>query len=233
MTGLKRCWQGKTEGMKNDTVRGGQRGLILLGALLCSLSACAGREAPVLPGNALPVPIVRQSAGYTCGAAALLAALYYWQVYEGNESGLTRLTGTTPAEGTTPQGIVKGAQKYGLTAGYRENVTVAELKAALGRGETVIIDIQAWPDKPDEMSWAKRREDGHYIVLTGLDEKFAYFMDPSVGTGYTYIPLAELPERWHDYENTKAGVWENERLAIFIGGKNPLKKYPAALTPTR
>lgn len=211
------------------------------GALvLFSLCACARPAAPSLPHNALPVPIVRQSASHTCGAATLLAVLFYWQVYDGNESGLAAITGTTPAEGTTPQGIVKGAQKYGLTARYKEMVTVEELRAALDGGETVILDIQAWPDlsvpgggdKPGEMSWAKRREDGHYLVLTALDGKYAYFMDPSVGTGYTYIPLAELPARWHDYENLKSGVWENKQLAIFILGKSPLKKYPAALTPT-
>ena len=204
----------------------------VLGALaLFSVCACARPAAPLLPHNALPVPIVRQSAGHTCGAATLLAVLFYWQVYDGNESGLTAVTGTTPAEGTTPQGIVRGAQKYGLTARYKEMVTVAQLREALDRGETVILDIQAWPDKPGEMPWAKRREDGHYLVLTALDNKYAYFMDPSVGIGYTYIPLAELTERWHDYEKLKSGVWENKQLAIFIGGKNPLKKYPA-LTPT-
>jgi hypothetical protein len=58
-------------------------------------------------------------------------------------------------------------------------------------------------------------------------------MDPSVGTGYTYIPIAELMERWHDYENLKTGVWNDKQLAIFISGKTPLKKYPAPLVPTQ
>ncbi|HNW43052.1 MAG TPA: C39 family peptidase [Elusimicrobiales bacterium] len=224
--------------MANNTVLGGNsagrwQSLRPLGAvLLFSLAACAGGSAPALPRNALPVPIVRQSSSYSCGSAALLAVLFYWQVYDGNESGLAQLTGTTPAAGTTPQGIIRGAQKFGLSASYRENVTAADLAAALARGETVIVDIQAWPDKPGELPWAKRREDGHYLVLTALDAKYAYFMDPSVGSGYTYIPLPELFERWHDYEELETGVWNNKQLAIFISGKTPLKKYPAALTPT-
>lgn len=225
--------------MKNTAARAGNSarlpdGLRLFGALLLlSLSACAGREAPALPRNALPVPIVRQSTSYSCGAAALLAALFYWQVYDGNESGLMQMTGTVPAQGTTPQGIVKGARQFGLSASYKEMTGLGDLQQALARGETVIVDIQAWPDKTDEQSWAKRREDGHYLVLTALDGKYAYFMDPSVGAGYTYIPLAELFERWHDYEDLKSGVWENRQLAIFISGKTPLKKFPAPLIPTR
>ena len=204
----------------------------LLLTLLFSLSACARRGAPVLPPDALPVPLVRQSSGYTCGTAALQAVLYYWQVYDGNESGLTRPAGTTQAEGTPPEGIIKGAKKFGLAAYYKEMTPAAELRAALDRGEPVILDIQAWPDNPGEMPWAERREDGHYVVLVALDREYAYFMDPSVGTGYTYIPLGELPGRWHDYENTKAGPVDNKQLAIFISGKKHLKKYPALPAPT-
>ncbi|MCX5784893.1 MAG: C39 family peptidase [Elusimicrobia bacterium] len=209
------------------------RNKILL-LIFISFSACAraGGPKPVLPADALPVPIVRQPSGYTCGAASLLAVLFYWQVYTGNLSGLIEVTGTTPAEGATPQGLVKGAQKYGLSAYYKEMTSVEDLRKAFVRGDTVIVDIQAWPDKPGEMSWAKRREDGHYLVLTALDGQYAYFMDPSVGTGYTYIPIAELMERWHDYENLKTGVWNDKQLAIFISGKTPLKKYPAPLVPT-
>ena len=211
-----------------------RKGLVLFILGAAALSACgrAGTRQPVLPRNALPVPIIRQSSGHTCGAAALLAVLYYWQVYEGNESGLLGATGTA-VDGTTPQGIVKGAREYGLAAYYKEMVTIDALQAALSGGETVILDIQAWPDKPEEMPWAKRREDGHYVVLTALDKEYAYFMDPSVGTGYTYIKLPELMERWHDYENLKGGVWNNERLAVFVRGKTPMKEYPAALTPTQ
>lgn len=185
-----------------------------------------------MPADALPVPLVRQSSGYTCGTAALQAVLYYWQVYDGNESGLTGVAGTTRTEGTPPEGIIKGAKKFGLAAYYKEMTTAADLRAALDRGEPVILDIQAWPDNPAEMPWAKRREDGHYMVLIALDGERGYFMDPSVGTGYTYIPLGELFERWHDYENKKDGPQDNKRLAIFISGKTPMKKYPAQPAPT-
>lgn len=214
----------------------GMNKALILGLLLAA--GCGGNGAarpgagkPALPRNALPVPIVRQPDAYTCGVASLAAILYYWQVYDGNLVKLAGVTGTN-FEGTQPKGIVKGAEKYGLKAYYKERTTPEDLRAALARGETVILDIQAWPDKPGEMPWAQRREDGHYVVLTAMDENYVYLMDPSVGAGYTYIKLPELMERWHDYENLKTGVWNTKQLAIFISGKDPLKRYPAPLTPT-
>ncbi len=207
--------------------------LILIMAALPSLAACArgSAERHALPGNALPVPIVRQSLDYTCGAAALLSTLFYWRVYDGREGELLDVTETRPLDGAPPQGLVKGAEKFGLKAYFREGVTIEDLRASLVRGDTVILDIQAWPDKPG-LPWSRRREDGHYVVLTALDAKYAYFMDPAIGTGYTYIPVSELMERWRDYEDRGGKVWNNERLAVFISGKTHLENFPSALTPT-
>lgn len=188
-----------------------------------------------MPPDSLPVPIVSQSTPYSCGAAVLLSALYYWQVYNDGETSLFAEAGVDPAHGTEPQGIVRGARKHGLTASFKENVSWKELQDALARRETVILDIQAGPNDvaASTVPWSLRWEDGHYVVLVGLDESYAYFMDPTVGTGYTFIPRTELDERWHDYEDRTGTVWRNRRLAIFIRGKTPLRDFPGPLTPTR
>ena len=195
----------------------------------------AKTASPALPANALPVPILRQSNSYSCGATVLLSALYYWRVYDGHESSLFSEIGTDPQKGTEPQGIVRGAKKHGLEAFFKENVSLEELRGALGRGETVILDIQAWSDEVrlSTVPWSRRWEDGHYVVLVGMDEANAYFMDPSVGTGYTFIPFSELLERWHDYEDRSGPVWRNRQLAIFIRGKEPIRNFPGPLIPTR
>lgn len=197
-----------------------------------TLAAQADTPATSLPSHALPVPIVRQSTHYSCGAASLLSLLYYWQAFDGPESDLFPEIGTDQATGTKPQGIVHGAKKHGLEASSKENVSLEDLRDALKRKEPVILDIQAWPDdiRTSTIPWSQRWEDGHYLVLIGMDKTNAYVMDPSVPTGYAFIPLPELLERWHDYEDKPGGgVWRYHQLAIFVKGKEPLRTYPGPL----
>jgi len=180
-------------------------------------------ESPKLPENYLPLPIVRQSTSYSCGAASLLSILLYWQIEDIPESELFKSLNTTE-EGTHPKNIVEYANSRGLKAHMKENTTIEELQLALSKGETVILDIQAWCDT--DIDWKNSWENGHYVVLIGLDKMNAFFMDPSIGSAYGYIPIDELMERWHDYEKHEKGVWKNYKLAIFISGKSEIKKYP-------
>jgi len=43
----------------------------------------------------------------------------------------------------------------------------------------VIVNGQAWRDDSG-IPWANEWEDGHYMVVIGLDEKNVYFEDPSI-----------------------------------------------------
>jgi hypothetical protein len=54
-------------------------------------------------------------------------------------------------------------------------------------------------------------------------------MDPSVGSGYAYLPINEFFERWHDYEIENGKRREYKNLMIYIKGQNPLTKYPENL----
>ena len=175
-------------------------------ALLLATPALAERRGqappPRLPRNALRVPLVSQSTSYSCGAGALVGVLYYWKAYDGPERPLHRALRTTARSGTRPQRIVAVARQYGLRAALREKMTLGDLRRALGRGDTVILDLQAWRDGGGgaRASWSATWEDGHYSVLVGMDDHHAYFMDPSAHFGYGTMPLRELRERWHDYE---------------------------------
>ena len=88
-------------------------------------------------------------------------------------------------------------------------------------GYTIIVDLQAWRDPKASPDWRTAWEDGHYVVLVGLDKHFVYAMDPSTLGAYTYLPLHELTERWHDYESRHGVRKEYHQLAIFIRGKAP------------
>jgi predicted double-glycine peptidase len=180
-----------------------------------------------LPEDALPLPLTPQATDYSCGAAALLSVLNYWQIYEGNEEDLYPILETTREEGTHPRKIAEGAKLLGLRSEMRTGMRPEDLEAALSKGETVILDIQAWSDPDNTDAWEDRWEDGHYVVLIGMDSRNFYFMDPSVKTGYGYIPHGELMDRWHDYEDRYGPVEKYFQLGIVISGKKPLKSYPA------
>jgi predicted double-glycine peptidase len=89
----------------------------------------------------------------------------------------------------------------------------------------VICAIQAWSDaEVPGFSWAKAWEDGHYVIVLGLDAKNVYVEDPSLLGSRGMIPRAEFVERWHDYEG-KPPYDKADRayraMGIFISGLKP------------
>lgn len=203
----------------------------LLAPVLLAAACASGRGgAPRLPRGHLPVPLVRQATSYSCGAAAMLAVFQYWGVYDGSESGLYERLGTTENDGTDPRSMARAARELGLKAELKEGLTVEDLRAALGRGETVVLDLQAWQseDDPTPADYGDNWEDGHYVVLVGMDRRFVYVMDPSLGRGrYGYLTIEELPSRWRDYEDRDGKVWRNHRLGLIVSGERALERFPA------
>jgi hypothetical protein len=190
-----------------------------------------------LPNNSIRLPLMRQSTFYTCGVASLQSCLYYWQVYDSTEEVLALECGTTEENGTPPENIVRVAQSYNVTAFMRENNTLDDLEAAIHRGYTVILDVQAWTGSAADdyygdppVDWRNDWEDGHYVVLVGMDEKYVFIMDPSTGGTYAYVPRDEFLDRWHDYSTLVDGTRkEYIHMAIFIHGQDPLP-YPPMIT---
>lgn len=176
------------------------------------------------PALILALPLIAQTTTYDCGPTALLSVLNYWSVSkQADAAKLYPLLETTTKDGTDPVHLVSGAKSFGLEAGLYENMTREDLKDALWRGDTVILDVQAWRDeKTKGIPWEEDWEDGHYVVLAGIDDKNAYVMDPSTHGSYAWLPLDELMERWHDYEDRTGTVTRYRRLGIVIRGSAPL-----------
>jgi uncharacterized protein len=178
-----------------------------------------------LPGPALPypgVPDVRQSTGYTCGATALQAVLAYWGTSEREDRLAARLH-STPEAGTHPLDILRVAREFGLTADLREGLFLVDLEKALAEGDSVIVDLQAWRERTD-LPWSETWDDGHYMVLLGMDAANLYFEDPSLLGARGVIPRAEFVERWHDYEGAEPldpGDRRYVHMAIFLKGAKP------------
>lgn len=161
----------------------------------------------------------------------MAAVLHYWQVFDGPETHLYERLETTPNDGTEPSRIVKVAREFGLKAAWKHRLNLEAIESALKKGETVILDIQAWRDEASEpVPWKDTWEDGHYVVLIAMDQDNVYVMDPAVASGYGYMPKQELMDRWHDYEDRGGMVRRYHHLAIFIRGKNSLKGFPTPLT---
>lgn len=174
-----------------------------------------------LPGSAA-LPDVRQSTGYTCGAAALQAVLAYWGMPEREDRLAARLR-SSPDAGTRPLDIVRVARELGLEADLREGLALSDLEAALASGTTAIVDLQAWRDR-DDLPWTETWDDGHYMVLLGMDAANLYFEDPSLLGARGVIPRAEFVDRWHDYEGEPPLDPTDRRyvrMAIFLRGNRP------------
>jgi len=178
----------------------------------------------------LAVPLISQAHPWSCGAAALMAALVYFGVFDEAESRLDEELGADPRTGTRVNRIVDEARRFGLQAQARTGMTLDDLGREVARGSVVIAAIQAWPGR-EVTDWSASWEDGHYVVVVGLSRDRVFVMDPSVRTGYAYLRRSDFLARWHDYEldGGRKIVWD--RLGIVIRGGTPLARYPAEPAP--
>jgi predicted double-glycine peptidase len=169
----------------------------LLLAIICTFQTPANADPKVL----LPVPEVRQHTAYACGAAALQAILAYYDI-DVRQDVLIQKLDTNEHDGTKYWEIVRVAREYGLTPTIVLQMTREQMISELDRGIPVLIAIQAWLEKGDPRNladWKARKDDGHYVIAIGYDDKRIYFEDPAM-FGIGYIEFDELEERWHDYD---------------------------------
>ncbi len=173
-------------------------------ALFFSVQACVhsgglqgtseGRSARMV-ANLIQVPMTRQATDYTCGVAALQSILYYYGK-EFREDQLAQKLQADSIHGTQYPKIVEFARSLGFRVDVQTLMTLDDLKRQINDRKPVIVLIQAWPDSP--VDWSKDWKDGHYAIALGYDTDNLYFMDPSTLGHYTFIPIPEFLDRWHD-----------------------------------
>lgn len=145
--------------------------------------------------NLIRVPMTRQSTDYTCGVAALQSVLAYYGD-EIREDHLAKLLGTNPKNGTDYRRFVEYAKSKGYKVAVYKDMTLEQLEALIRKGQPVICAIQAW--SADALNYNEDWKDGHYVIAIGYDKERIYFMDPSTLGHYTYIPIRQFLQRWHD-----------------------------------
>jgi len=163
----------------------------------------------------LAVPDVRQSTDYTCGVSALQAVLAYYGVAV-REDQLSKEMAATPQDGVAPEVIVRVARAHGLTADMHENMTVDDLGAALLQHRPVVVELQAWADRP-RTDWVNDWDDGHYAIVIAVEGDELVFEDPSVLGSRAVLPRHEFEQRWHDIDFGQRHI----RTGIVFGGKVP------------
>jgi predicted double-glycine peptidase len=157
-------------------------------------------KAPLLNGisHLIRVPLSRQGHDYTCGVAAMQSVLYYYGK-ELREDTLAEALGSDPNEGTNYRKIVEYALSEGFNANVQKEMTLEDLRQLINHKRPIMLLIQAWhgSDPVDNLTdW----DDGHYVVAIGYDSKNIYLMDPSTLGNYTFIPIPEFLDRWHDQD---------------------------------
>lgn len=104
-----------------------------------------------------------------------------------------------PIKGTNYKRMVAFARTLGFRVDVLTHMSLEDLKRLIDHRKPVIVLIQAWPDSP--VQWRDTWDEGHYVVAVGYDERNMYFMDPSTLGHYTFIPIPEFLDRWHDMDD--------------------------------
>jgi predicted double-glycine peptidase len=149
------------------------------------------------------VPIVNQASDFTCGVAAMLSVLYYWDKKEDDyETNLAKRLKANDKDGVVSTQIERYARSRDFQVLRKEDMDLEEIEDFIRDGKPVLVLLQAWPDSK-RAGWKGKWENGHFAVAIGSDVDNIYFMDPSMLGNYTYIPKKEFIARWHDRDGNK------------------------------
>jgi predicted double-glycine peptidase len=168
------------------------------------------------------MPDTRQSTEYSCGAASLQAVLGYWGKDIGEED-LMELLNTDSNSGTYPDDIIRVAHQMGLEAEYGENFTLADIEDLVLEGKPVMVDCQAWRSVSEyNESWADEWDNGHWMVIIGLDKENVYFEDPYILGSRGFMSRQEFLERWHNPRGLdQSDLVEQIHMGIAIHADKP------------
>jgi len=167
----------------------------------------------------------RQSTEYSCGASALQSVLSYWG-RDVDEAELMKLLHTTPEAGTYPEDIVAGARALGFEAQAKENLTLDEVEKFTADGHPMIALGQVWRSQSGsapsvEEDW----DNGHYIVVLGVDPDYVYFQDPYMRMSKAFVPRHMFEAHWH--QAMGGDLTTNPKLihlGIFVRGEKPAER---------
>lgn len=165
-------------------------------------------------GPEVRVPQVEQVTNYTCGPAALRAALAALGV-PATEDDLAARAGTTASGGTNAEGLAAAAEHHGIAATIFEGTTVDDVVQGLDEGAVLLACIQALGDED--------RDSSHWVVPVAVKDDGAgvvvLLMDPGVPEAHSTLTLDEFEERWTCLNNGEPV----NGLAVVLRGAEPAR----------
>lgn len=112
-----------------------------------------------------------------CGPASLKIVLDYYGL-EKSEKELAKLCQHDKTLGVDDKKIKKLAERLGLKVKIKNNSNFKDIEKWLDKKVPVIVN---WFTKGRQDYSESEVADGHYSVVTGLDEKHIYLQDPEIG----------------------------------------------------
>jgi len=171
----------------------------------------------------------RQITEYSCGASALQAVLRYWG-HDLDETRIMSMIGTSEEVGTYPENIVRGVRELGLEAEARENLTLEEVRRFTDQGHPMIALGQVWRSQSSSVASPEDDWDnGHYIVVLGVDDDYVYFQDPYLRMGKAFVTRSVFEKHWHQIMGGEtAAAPRLVHLGIFVRGMQPAQPAQAS-----
>lgn len=112
-----------------------------------------------------------------CGPASLKIVLDYYGL-EKSEKELAKLCQHNKSLGVDDEKIKNTAEGLGFKVTIKNNSNFKDIDKWLDKKVPVIVN---WFTKGRQDYSESEVSDGHYSVVTGLDEKFIYLQDPEIG----------------------------------------------------
>jgi predicted double-glycine peptidase len=126
-----------------------------------------------------------QETPYTCGPASILNVLWLKDNHDFNEGQIAKLCDTKPGKGTSNDNLIKGIEQVGLEiAEQKPNSTIEDIRRNLNSNNIVIVNYF------DLLS-----NEGHYSVVTEIDDEFIYLRD--CWFGLLRLSIKRFRPVWH------------------------------------
>ena len=148
-----------------------------------------------------------------CGPASLKIVLDYYGVNK-SEKELAELTKVVPGLGIDDKSIADAAKSLGFKVEITNESNFENIKEWLEKGVPVIVD---WFTRGRQDYDDSEVPDGHYSVVSGLDDAYIYLQDPEIGDERK-IGREDFMKVWFDFIGhtiTSEGLLIRQLIAIY------------------